>query len=71
MAHCTGPAGSTGLGPLGRVQRGVLYRSGQLTVDQFTEAARRYGIRTVVNLQMPGEELEEERALTKRWESTL
>lgn len=47
-------------------KRGVLYRSGQLTNDQFTEATRRYGIRTVVNLQMPGEELEEERALAKR-----
>jgi protein tyrosine phosphatase (PTP) superfamily phosphohydrolase (DUF442 family) len=47
-------------------KRGILYRSGQLTSEQLTEATSRYGIRTVVNLQMPGEELEEERELTKR-----
>ena len=47
-------------------KRGVLYRSGQLTSAQLTEATGRYGIRTVINLQMPGEELEEERELTKR-----
>ena len=46
-------------------KRGILYRSGQLTATQLTEADRRYGIRTVINLQMPGEELEEERELTK------
>jgi protein tyrosine phosphatase (PTP) superfamily phosphohydrolase (DUF442 family) len=46
-------------------KRGILYRSGQLTASQLTEAASRYGIRTVVNLQMPGEELEVERELTK------
>jgi protein tyrosine phosphatase (PTP) superfamily phosphohydrolase (DUF442 family) len=49
-------------------KRGILYRSGQLTSEQLTEATRRYGIRTVINLQMPGEELEEERALAKRLE---
>ncbi len=47
-------------------KRGVLYRSGQLTGEQLTQAAERFGIRTVINLQMPGEELEEERELTKR-----
>ena len=47
-------------------KRGVLYRSGQLTGQQLTQAAGRFGIRTVINLQMPGEELEEERELTKR-----
>jgi protein-tyrosine phosphatase len=47
-------------------KRGILYRSGQLTSPQLTEATRRFGIRTVINLQMPGEELEEERALAKR-----
>src|SRR5271155_1090367 len=47
-------------------KRGILYRSGQLTSPQLTEAVRRYGIRTVVNLQMPGDELEAERRLTKR-----
>src|SRR5262245_46308025 len=46
-------------------KRGILYRSGQLTEPQLTQAARRYGIRTVVNLQMPGEELEAERELAK------
>ena len=46
-------------------KRGVLYRSGQLTPRQFTQAHNRYGIRTVVNLQMPGEELEAERALAR------
>jgi len=48
------------------VKPGTLYRSGQLTDRQFIEAARRYGIRTVVNLQMPGEEALAERALAKR-----
>jgi protein-tyrosine phosphatase len=47
-------------------KRGILYRSGQLTGEQLTLASRRFGIRTVINLQMPGEELEEERELTKR-----
>ena len=46
-------------------KRGILYRSGQLSASQLREAARRYGIRTVVNLQMPGEELDAERALAK------
>ncbi len=48
------------------VKRGALYRSGQLSDRQFTEAARRYGIKTVVNLQMPGEEALAERALAKK-----
>jgi protein tyrosine phosphatase (PTP) superfamily phosphohydrolase (DUF442 family) len=47
-------------------KRGILYRSGQLTSEQLTQATSRYGLRTVINLQMPGEELEEERELTKR-----
>jgi protein-tyrosine phosphatase len=47
-------------------KRGILYRSGQLTSEQLTQATGRYGIRTVINLQMPGDELEEERELTKR-----
>jgi hypothetical protein len=46
-------------------KRGILYRSGQLNASQLTEATRRYGIRTVINLQMPGEELEVERELTR------
>ena len=45
------------------VKPGILYRSGQLSSSQLTEAARRYGIRTVVNFQLPGKEMETERAL--------
>jgi protein tyrosine/serine phosphatase len=48
------------------VKRGVLYRSGQLTPDQLTEAVRTYNIRTVVNLQWPGEEMRAERELSGR-----
>lgn len=48
------------------VKPGFLYRSGQLTGDQLTRAVSLYGIRTVVNLQLPDEELAEERALAKR-----
>lgn len=33
------------------VEPGVLYRSGQLSGDGFTEAVLRYGIRTIVNAQ--------------------
>jgi protein tyrosine/serine phosphatase len=33
------------------VTRGRFYRSGQMTVEGFTEAVARYGIRTIVNLQ--------------------
>ncbi len=44
-------------------KRGVLYRSGQLTGDQLTAAVKRHGIRTVINLQMPGDELAAERDL--------
>jgi protein-tyrosine phosphatase len=47
-------------------KRGVLYRSGQLTGHQLTAAVKRHGIRTVVNLQMPGEELTTERELSAR-----
>lgn len=48
------------------VKPGVLYRSGQLRGDQLAEAVRRYGIKTVVNFQLPGGETAEERALAKR-----
>src|SRR5271166_6848933 len=47
------------------VKPGILYRSGQLTSEQLTEAVRRYGIRTVVNFQLPGKEMETERALAR------
>jgi protein tyrosine phosphatase (PTP) superfamily phosphohydrolase (DUF442 family) len=45
------------------VKPGILYRSGQLTGAQLTEAVRRYGIRTVVNFQLLGKEMEAERVL--------
>jgi protein tyrosine/serine phosphatase len=45
------------------VKRGLLYRSGQLTIEQLTRAVNQYKIRTVVNLQMHGEELSAERDL--------
>jgi protein tyrosine/serine phosphatase len=48
------------------VKRGVLYRSGQLTPDQLAEAIRRYSIRTVIDLQWPGEEMWAERSLSGR-----
>ena len=47
------------------VKPGILYRSGQLTSKQLTEAVRQYGIRTVVNFQLPGKEMEAERALAR------
>ncbi len=48
------------------VKRHVLYRSGQLTPEQLTRAVKRYHLRTIINLQMPGEELSSERALAAR-----
>jgi protein tyrosine/serine phosphatase len=48
------------------VKRGILYRSGQLSGDQLREAVKRYRIRTVVNLQWPGDEMKQERALSRR-----
>ena len=47
------------------VKRGVFYRSGQLNPDQLRGAVRRYGIRTVVSFQVPGEGVEAERALAR------
>lgn len=47
------------------VKPGVLYRSGQLNPDQLAEAVKRYGIKTVVNLQLPGPEMQAERAHAK------
>jgi protein tyrosine/serine phosphatase len=48
------------------VKRGILYRSGQLTGDQLAEAVQRYQLRTIINLQWPGEEMHTERALCRR-----
>lgn len=44
-------AGYTNYKRLRQVTPGVLYRSGQMTVEGFRDAVKRYGIRTVVNLQ--------------------
>ena len=44
-------------------KRGVLYRSGQLTGDQLAAAIKQYHLKTIVNLQLPGPELAEEREL--------
>jgi protein tyrosine/serine phosphatase len=48
------------------VKPGILYRSGQLSSDQLREAVKRFQIRTVINLQWPGDELKEERTLSRR-----
>jgi protein tyrosine/serine phosphatase len=48
------------------VKPGILYRSGQLNFDQLEAAVRRYGIRTIVNLQIPSDGVEAERALARR-----
>ena len=48
------------------VREDVLYRSGQLTPDQLTEAVKRYNLRTVINLQWPGEEMRLERSVSRR-----
>lgn len=48
------------------VKRGVLYRSGQLNGDQLAAAVKRYGIKTVVNFQLPGEGVSAERDLARR-----
>jgi predicted protein tyrosine phosphatase len=47
------------------VKPGILYRSGQLIGSQLSQAVQRYGIRTVVNLQLPGKDMEQERALAR------
>src|SRR4051794_37374201 len=47
-------------------KRGVIYRSGQLTADQLTQAVERYKLRTVVSLHLPGKRVEDERALAKK-----
>ena len=48
------------------VKHGTLYRSGQLQPDQLTTAIERFGLRTVVNFQRPGPEVDAEHALCKR-----
>src|SRR2546423_12366000 len=48
------------------VKPGILYRSGQLNSDQLAEVVERYGIRTLINFQIPGEAVEAERASARR-----
>ena len=48
------------------VKPGHLYRSGQLRLEQVEAAVERFGLKTVVNFQVPGPEVEAERALCKR-----
>lgn len=43
------------------VKAGVLYRSGELSPGQLADAVRTYGIRTVINLELPNEGAAEER----------
>jgi len=48
------------------VKPGILYRSGQLSSDQLAQAIQTYGIKTVVNFQLPDAELRAERELTEK-----
>ena len=48
------------------VKPGLLYRSGQLDPDQLEEAARRYGLKTVINFQLPSPTLARERDVARR-----
>jgi protein tyrosine phosphatase (PTP) superfamily phosphohydrolase (DUF442 family) len=48
------------------VKRGYLYRSGQLNPKQLDDAINRYGLRTVVSLQLPGEGVEAEREIARK-----
>lgn len=48
------------------VKPGLLYRSGQLTSDQLEAAIRKYGLKTIVNFQVPGPNVSAERELAKR-----
>lgn len=48
------------------VKPGILYRSGQLNPQQLEDAVKRYHIRTIVNFQMTGVWVDEERAIAKR-----
>jgi len=49
------------------VKRGILYRSGQLNAEQLGRAIELYGIRTLVSFQYPGEGVEAERAIARRF----
>lgn len=47
------------------VEHRVLYRSGQLRPEQLRAAIETYGLKTVVNFQIPGAGVDAERALCK------
>ena len=48
------------------VKDGILYRSGQLTGEQLATVVQRYGIRTLINFQVPGSAVESERTISRR-----
>jgi len=48
------------------VKPGILYRSGQLSADQLAAAVKRYGLRTVVNFQVPSSRVKAERELARK-----
>ena len=48
------------------VKPGILYRSGQLSADQLAAAVKRYGLRTVVNFQVPSARVKAERELARK-----
>lgn len=48
------------------VKPGLLYRSGQLRPEQLETAVKKYGLKTIVNFQVPGEDVDSERAICKR-----
>lgn len=50
------------------VKGGILYRSGQLNRDQLASVIQRYGIRTLINFQIPeiGKGVEAERKIARR-----
>jgi protein tyrosine phosphatase (PTP) superfamily phosphohydrolase (DUF442 family) len=47
------------------VKAGYLYRSGQLEPDQLEDAIRLYGLKTVVNFQLPGPGVDAERRVVE------
>jgi protein tyrosine/serine phosphatase len=48
------------------VKPGILYRSGQLQLDQLETGLKRYQIKTLVNFQYPGKLVDSEAALARR-----
>ena len=48
------------------VKPGILYRSGQLSANQLAAAVKRYGLRTVVNFQVPSSRVKAERELARK-----